>query len=615
MALAEPETANPLRAGLRRSRVPAPCAVVIFGATGDLARRKLLPALYNLHADRLLPGSFAIVGASRRGFAGGELEGWLRESVEGHSRRPLDAALWDDLRSRISHVEGAYDAPADFERLARHLGDVDRRLGTGGNRLFYLATPPSAFASIVGGLGAAGLARPGEGGTFARVVVEKPFGHDLESALALNRQIHAVFDERSVFRIDHYLGKETVQNLLVFRFANAIFEPIWNQVFVDSVQITVAESLGVGTRGRYFEEAGIVRDMLQNHVLQLVCLTAMEPPASLAPDAVRDEKVKVLRSVRPLTPETARAHTLRAQYAAGSIEGEPVAGYRDEPDVAEDSRIGTYVAHRLQIDNWRWGGVPFYVRAGKRLPKRVTEIALQFRSVPHRLFVPGLDDRVLPNTLAMRIQPEEGIALRFDAKVPGPRPQIEPVAMDFRYGTAWGKEPPEAYERLLLDAMLGDGTLFIRADEVEEAWRYVDPIIEGLVQTPPAATALLPKVRSARITGGPVPCAYLAGWLASRLGWGPDVQIVIERDPSLGPERVGGVRIDLEGGQVAIERDPADETVVHLLTRIPDACCLPRAGRLFPADELTLLHGELQRDARDPLFEGALARAAELCGG
>ncbi len=468
---------NPLRAGLSNERASDPAALVIFGATGDLTRRKLVPALYNLHLDGLLPASFALVGTGRSAQSGESFAESLREGIEAHSRRPLDAEMWHELAQRISYVVTKSDE--DYEKLRGHLAGLDGRAGTGGNRLFYLATPPSAFAPIVTQLGESGLNRPGSGGSWSRVVLEKPIGHDLQSAHTLNRVVNEVFHERDVFRIDHYLGKETVQNLLVFRFGNAIFEPLWNQKYVDHVQITVAESLGVEGRGKYYEEAGTTRDMVQNHMFQLLCLVAMEPPASLAPDAIRDEKVKVLESLRPIPAERVHDNTVRAQYGAGVIDGEQVVGYREEPDVAADSRTETYAALRMLIDNWRWAGVPFYLRAAKRLPKRVTEIALQFHDVPHRLFRKEIGDRLEANTLALRIQPDEGIALKFDSKVPGPQPQIRPVRMEFRYGTSFGQAPPEAYERLLLDATLGDATLFIRRDEVEASWSFIDRLYES----------------------------------------------------------------------------------------------------------------------------------------
>jgi len=453
-----------------------PCALVLFGASGDLTRRKLAPALYNLLLDGLLPERFAVVGAARRQLDDGSFRDSLRQGVAEFSRRPLEGPRWDDLARRISYVAADPGDDDGYGRLERRLAQVDAEHGTGGNRLFYLATPPSAFPLIVERLGRAGLVRPGDEGGFRRIVIEKPIGHDLTSAIALNRCVNGVFAERDVFRIDHYLGKETVQNLLVFRFANAIFDPLWNQKYVDHVQITVAESLGVGSRGAYFEEAGMARDMLQNHMFQLLCLTAMEPPVSLEPDAIRDEKVKVLQALRPVQPEQVASVTVRGQYTRGAVDGAPVPGYREEPGVAPDSYTETYVAASLFVDNWRWGGVPFYLRAGKRLSKRVTEIALQFKDVPHRLFP---HDPPAPNKLKLRIQPDEGIALRIDAKVPGSEPRIRTVDMDFSFDASFGSGAPEAYERLILDALVGDSTLFIRRDEVQAAWEFVDALQEG----------------------------------------------------------------------------------------------------------------------------------------
>jgi len=472
MTSCEPD--NPLRLGLRRERGAAPCSVVIFGGSGDLARRKLLPALYNLHRDRLLPGSFAVVGVARREMSDEEFVESMRDGVRSHSRRDFSDDLWSQIAGGLSYVAAGRDVE-DYRKLATHLERLDRDRGTGGNRLFYLATPPGAFAGIVDRLREVGLHRPGPGGDWARIVLEKPIGRDLASALELNHAVNDVFDEDNVFRIDHYLGKETVQNLLVFRFANAIFEPLWNQKYVDHVQITVAESIGVEGRGGYYEAAGTTRDMVQNHIFQLLCLTAMEPPVSLDADAIRNEKVKVLQALRPIASGRVLDSTVRAQYAAGVVDGERVPGYKEEADVAEDSRTETFVAHRLFVDNWRWAGVPFFLRSGKRLPKRVSEIALRFRDVPHRLFA----QPQTTNTLALRIQPDEGITMKFDSKVPGPKPRIRPVSMDFRYGTSFGLEPPEAYERLILDAMLGDSTLFIRRDEVEASWQYIDSLIGG----------------------------------------------------------------------------------------------------------------------------------------
>jgi len=470
---------NPLRAGLRRERGAAPCTLVIFGGSGDLTRRKLVPALYNLQLDRLLPASFAVVGVGRHAVEREAFVASLRESALVHSRRPVTEDLWRDLAGGVSFV-AAGDGEDDYRRLAAHLDAVDRERGTSGNRLFYLATPPSAFPGIVRGLGHAGLQRPGAQGTFSRVILEKPIGRDLASALELNRTVSQTFEEQAVYRIDHYLGKETVQNLLVFRFANAIFEPLWNHKYIDHVQITVAESLGVEDRGRFYEEAGTTRDMVQNHMFQLLCLTAMEPPVWLAADSIRDEKVKVLQALRPLDPGEVRASTVRGQYGAGVADGRKVPAYRAEKGVAENSDTETYVALRVDVDNWRWAGVPFYLRSGKRLPKRVTEIALVFRDVPHRLFPEG----IVPNTLVLRIQPDEGMTLRIGSKVPGPGPRIRPVSMDFRYGTSFGEKPPEAYERLILDAILGDSTLFIRRDEVEASWTWVDRLLQTWAADP-----------------------------------------------------------------------------------------------------------------------------------
>jgi glucose-6-phosphate 1-dehydrogenase len=467
---------NPLRAGLSRSSAAEPATVVIFGASGDLTRRKLVPALYNLLLDGLLPASLALVGVARREKSDESFAGELREGIEQFSRRPLDSRLWDEAQGRVFYVQSSFDDDDGYRRLAERLDAIDREHGTEGNRLFYLATPPSAFPVIIERLGRAGLNRPGAGGRWARVVVEKPVGRDLGSARELNDVINGVFEEQTVYRIDHYLGKETVQNLMVFRFANAIFEPLWNQKYVDHVQLTVAESIGVEGRGGYYEESGTTRDMVQNHIFQLLCLIAMEPPVSLAADAIRDEKVKVLHALRPVEPSAVEQETVRAQYAAGVVAGKPVLGYREEPGVAPESRTETYVAMRMFIDNWRWADVPFYLRSGKRLTKRVTEVAMQFRDVPHRLFY---NDSLVPNTLALRIQPDEGITLKVDSKVPGTSSAIRPVAMEFRYGTSFGQEPPEAYERLLLDAIVGDSTLFIRRDEVEASWTYIDRLFEG----------------------------------------------------------------------------------------------------------------------------------------
>jgi glucose-6-phosphate 1-dehydrogenase len=453
-----------------------PCALVLFGATGDLMRRKLVPALYNLLLDDMLPERFAIVAVARKELDRNELLERLRDGVERYSRRGINQEVWLRLERALTTVAADAGSADGLAPLREHLAGVDRDSETAGNRLFYLAVPPAAYAGIVEGLGEAGLQRPGPGGSFARIVLEKPIGHDLASAQTLNCAVNKVFDEDSVYRIDHYLGKETVQNLLVFRFANAIFEPLWNHKYVDHVQITVAESIGVEQRGAYYEAAGTARDVLQNHVFQLVCLTAMEPPSSLRPDAIRNEKVKVLEALRPLGGEQVAGATVRGQYARGVIDGKEVPGYRDEPGVASESRTETYVATELFVDNWRWAGVPFYLRAGKRMNKRVTEIALRFREVPHHMF-PGA--ALTTNTLALRIQPEEGISIKFDAKIPGTEPRIKPVEMEFDYEGSFADGSPEAYERLISDALNGDSTLFIRRDEVEASWSWIDPLQEA----------------------------------------------------------------------------------------------------------------------------------------
>ena len=416
----------------------------------------------------------------------------MKTAVETFSRRqPIDATVWSDFERGLGYVRGAFEDKETYTTLRARLERLDEERGTRKNRLFYLAVAPSEFGAIVKGLREANLVASHTGGAeggFTRVVFEKPFGHDLASARALNDTIAGVFHESQVFRIDHYLGKETVQNLLVFRFANSLFEPVWNREHVDHVQITVAEDIGVEGRGNFYEQTGVTRDVVENHVMQLLCLTAMEPPVSLSADAVRDEKVKVLRSLRPLERSDVSSHIVRGQYTRGFVRGEEVPGYREEPGVAADSPVETFVAMRSFVDNWRWSGVPFYVRAGKRLARRVTEIAIQWRRVPPTLFH-GEDGGITPNVLALRIQPDEGIALRFISKEPGQQTVLREVAMDFRYGSAFGSNTPEAYERLLLDAVRGDATLFTRRDEVEDQWAYFDPVFkawgEGAQRVPP----------------------------------------------------------------------------------------------------------------------------------
>ena len=470
------------------SPAPEPCAMVIFGASGDLTARMLMPALAKLARERELPDGFFVVGVARSRMSDAEFRAAMQAGVAKFSTDPLQVTeLPPELLARVFYVTGEFHEPATYGRLLDVLKRARRRgPGCPENHVFYLATPPDVDTVIVEQLGRAGLARE-ERGCFSRVVVEKPFGHDLESARALNAEIHRVFREDQIFRIDHYLGKETVQNILVLRFANGIFEPLWNRRYVDNVQIAVAESLGVGHRAGYYESAGIVRDMFQNHLLQLLCLTAMEAPVRLDAESVRGEKVKVLRSIRPIPPDQIDDWAVRGQYGPGVVAGEEVAGYRREPGVARSSTTPTYAAVRFFIDNWRWAGVPFYLRSGKRLEKRTTEIAIEFRDVPHMtIFVkePGAPARLEKNVLKLKIQPDEGISLKFLAKIPGAGMRVTPEYMDFPYD-ALGAARHGGYERLLLDIMHGDATLFTRGDEVEEAWRVVMPILEGWEKSKP----------------------------------------------------------------------------------------------------------------------------------
>ena len=475
---------NPLRQGLRLERVPDPCAFVLFGATGDLAHRKVIPAIYQLWRTNLLPAEFSLVAVARRPYTNESFAAEVRASVEKYSRvQPIDEASWAELAKRIVYQQLDFGDDAGFDRLCQKLDELDSTCGTNGNRLFYLATQPSQVTEIVRQIGRVGLDHEMRGGGWRRVVIEKPFGRDLESARQLNHEVSKVLRESQVYRIDHYLGKETVRNLLVFRFGNGIFEPVWNRSFIDHVQITVAESLGVESRGAFYEETGASRDILQNHLLQLMTLVAMEPPTSFHADALRDEKVQVLRAISTPNLESVRSNVIRGQYGSGWVEGEPTAGYRQEPEVDPESETETYVAGCFSIDDWRWSGVPFYLRAGKRLPKRATEIAIQFKDVPLRLFRESAGDPA-PNVLAMRIQPDEGIMLRFAAKVPGLGLDVRTVNMDFAYDTSFVVDSPDAYETLILDALLGDASLFTRADEVEAAWSVVTPIIDAWADMP-----------------------------------------------------------------------------------------------------------------------------------
>ena len=473
---------NPFHDTLRFERRIPPCSVLIFGANGDLTMRKLLPALFRLAYERKLPAGFSIVGNSRTALTHEQFRAKMRESVEKYiENSPFDAALWEDFERGIFYVPGDLGDPACYAALKQQLAEIERDRGTQGNVLFYLSTQPSFYASVVEQIGAAGLAHH-EGGGWRRVVIEKPFGRDLSSAQELNRRITAVLDEKNIYRIDHYLGKETVQNVLAFRFGNTIFEPLWNRRYINHVQVTAAESIGVEGRGAYYQEAGALRDMIQNHLLQVLATVAMEPPPQFEPDAVRDERAKMLRSIRILKPEEVPLHAVKGQYGKARIGNEEVPGFREEHGVSPDAQTDTYAAVTFFIDNWRWAGVPFYVRTGKRLPKRTTDIAIRFNSAPLSIFDSGhgTADSPLaaPNLLILRIQPDEGISLRFQSKDPaGGGMKLRPVSMDFNYGSSFGTRTPSAYETLLLDALAGDSTLYTRQDMVEASWRAVEPIL------------------------------------------------------------------------------------------------------------------------------------------
>jgi glucose-6-phosphate 1-dehydrogenase len=483
------QSTNPLRAGLQLGRIPAPCVMVIFGVSGDLTTRKLMPALYDLAVAQPLPEGFSIVGVSHRPWDDEAFRAEMRQAVEGSARTPVTDESWNLFAQGLFYVRGDFKDETIYTELGGRLVTIDEERRAHGNRLFYLATSPSFYGPIIKNLGAAGLARRqdiywNQPDNWHRIVVEKPFGRDVESARALNAEIGAVFSERQIYRIDHYLGKETVQNVLAFRFANTLWEPVWNRQYVDHVQITVAEAIGVEGRGNYYDDSGALRDMVQSHILQLLSVIAMEAPALFNGNALRDEKVKLLRAVVPPAGELVNRHTVRGQYEEGFVGGRASPAYREEKGVPSNSRAETFVAMELEIDNWRWAGVPFYLRTGKRLPRRVTEIAIEFKQVPHLMFQSIGDLDLSPNVLTMRIQPDEGIALRFAAKVPGPTTRLRNVRMDFLYGASFGEAGPDAYERLLLDAMLGDPTLFARRDEVETAWSLMQPVLDAWHELP-----------------------------------------------------------------------------------------------------------------------------------
>jgi glucose-6-phosphate 1-dehydrogenase len=482
MATATQDTAaNPLVEGLERLPVH-PTTLVIFGATGDLARRKLLPGIYNLAHEGALPERFNLIGVSRGDESDDGFREMARDSIKQFSRREADPKVLESLVSRMRYVAGSFDEDDMYERLGGVATEFDEEAGQQFNRLYYLSVAPSFFPLIAEKLGQHGLANC-EGGE-TRMIIEKPFGTDLDSALELNRSLLSVFDEDQIFRIDHYLGKETVQNMLVLRFANGIFEPLWNRSYIDSVQITASEDLGIGSRAGYYDKSGALRDLVQNHMLQLLMLLAMEPPVSFDANAVRDEKVKVLHAIKPPAVEDVPDMAVRAQYTAGAAGGEDAQGYLDEEGVPDESTTETYAAVKLKIDNWRWAGVPFYLRTGKRLARKVTEIAVTLKPVPHLAFKQSGSLGVEANQLVLSVQPNEGVSLKLVAKIPGARMSVRPVNMEFLYGTSFMSQSPEAYERLIMDTMRGDATLFARDDEVEAAWAICDPILEAWSQMP-----------------------------------------------------------------------------------------------------------------------------------
>ncbi|HEY4035025.1 MAG TPA: glucose-6-phosphate dehydrogenase [Ktedonobacteraceae bacterium] len=494
---------------------PEPCAIVIFGATGDLTQRKLLPTLAHLFKDHPLHQAFSVVAVARRPMSHEQWREMALHSINTYmpEHDKLNEKSQKAFAACLFYCQTDFADREGYTRLADLLDQLDQEQGTQGKRIFYLATPPDTDTEIIYHLGGSGLARPshnnGDGDdSWTRLIIEKPFGHDFASAQKLNRELSRVFRENQIYRIDHYLGKETVQNILALRFGNGIFEPLWNQKYIDHVQILVAESLGIGSRASYYEEAGAIRDIVQNHILQILCLVAMEPPGTFDPAAIRDEKVKVLRALPPLSPQEVEQRIVRGQYIAGAVNGQSMIGYKDEKGVAPMSTTESYVALKLFIENWRWADVPFYIRTGKRLAARTTEVTIQFKRVPHQLYKPTETRGLVPNRLTLRIQPDEGISLKLGAKVPGASRQLSSVDMSFSYASAFGVESPEAYERLLADCMVGDSTLFIRRDEVEASWSIVDSITDAWRDMPANTIA-----------------SYLAGT------WGPEeAEALIEKD-------------------------------------------------------------------------------------
>ncbi|MEZ5451503.1 MAG: glucose-6-phosphate dehydrogenase [Thiothrix sp.] len=476
----ETPVSNPLLAGLQEDQLAQPCILVIFGGGGDLSKRKLIPAIYNQSLDGGLPASFALLGLALQEMDDQSYRQFAREGIESFSRQPLDEQHWPDFERLLHYEPGSFTDPQTYQRLKQRLEEIDQTFGIPGNRVFYLAIPPSLIETCVQNLNDAGLVYPADDAQhFSRVIVEKPIGHDLQSARQVNDVLGRNLDESQIYRIDHYLGKETVQNILAMRFGNTIFEPLWNRKYIEHVQITVAEAEGVGTRAGYYDHAGALRDMVQNHILQLLTLIAMEPPWSMKADVIRDHRQNVLNCLRPITPEIVNQHVVRAQYGPGYHGGFDVPGYRREEGVGPDSTTETYVALKVFIDNWRWAGVPFYIRTGKRMTKRASEIAVHFRGVPPVLFNADPGHPIEQNVLALSIQPNEGLSLRIATKLPGPKVRIFPVKMDFRYGSTFGDQSPEAYERLMLDVMAGDATLFMRRDAVESSWMFIENILDA----------------------------------------------------------------------------------------------------------------------------------------